>query len=478
MSRVLVLFMRDLRLADQAALAEAARYGKIVPVCVIDDEFRRRYAGSPRRAAYVCAALGALDVSLRERGTRLVVRRGPLAAALLGLARATGAATVLWSHAYDRAGATTLGALQADLEEANLRAYGVHDAPAVAPEETAAARSSDDGAGYRALAPYLAAWRTLPRSPLRVPLVFAELDAELRTEALPTARELAGADAATPAGAGESVARRSLAHYLAGAALQYNVASRVPAGEPTARLSAPLSFGVISARTVLAMIDERLAEPFLLAEERVALRSLQTSLAERDFFLQLAHFFERRPDEPLRATARERAFDSGHPLLPDWLEGRTGYPLVDAGMRQLHATGWMHPHVRRVAASFLCFDLGVDWRVGRDAWERHLEEDDLALANGNWQWSAGVGADLAAVPRIFNPRKQLRCFDPAATYVRRYLPELAQIPPNEIFGDASAVRTQLALPLFGARAYPSPVVEHERVARAFLARYASVAAGR
>jgi deoxyribodipyrimidine photo-lyase len=142
-------------------------------------------------------------------------------------------------------------------------------------------------------------------------------------------------------------------------------------------------------------------------------------------------------------------------------------------MRQLAATGWMHPRVRAIAASFLCFDLGVDWRVGRDTWERLLVEDEPALATGNWQWVAGVGADLAAYPRIYNPRKAARRFDPSAEYIRRWIPELAALPDADILDSVAADRLrQLPLALFGAASYPAPVLDHEEAARAFLARYA------
>ena len=150
--------------------------------------------------------------------------------------------------------------------------------------------------------------------------------------------------------------------------------------------------------------------------------------------------------------------------------GGTGFPLVDAGVRELRATGRMHPRVRAIVASFLCFDLGVDWRVGRDDWDRLLIEDDPALATGNWQWVAGVGADLAAYPRIYNPVKQAHRFDPAANYVRKWIPELAALPDASIF-ERTDRQPQLALALFGAREYPRPILDHEEAARAFLTRY-------
>jgi deoxyribodipyrimidine photo-lyase len=219
-------------------------------------------------------------------------------------------------------------------------------------------------------------------------------------------------------------------------------------------------------------VHERARDPFLLTEEKISLRLFLRAFAQRDFFLQLAWYTEALGDAPLQPKMRAFRFARTHPLLGAWQAGRTGYPLVDAGIRELRATGWMHPRVRAIAASFLCFDLGVDWRVGRDEWDRWLIEDDPALATGNWQWIAGVGADLAAYPRVYNPVKQARRFDPAATYVRRWIPELTLQPDRAILDpSARRIERQLGFDLFGPQQYPPPVLDHERAARAFLARY-------
>ena len=215
--------------------------------------------------------------------------------------------------------------------------------------------------------------------------------------------------------------------------------------------------GRLAARTVARAIDERATDPFLLAEERVSLRAFARSLARRDFFLQLGWFFETQRDEPLQARMRRFPFARNHPGFAAWQEGRTGYPLVDAGVRELRATGFMHPHARLVAASFCCFDLGVDWRRGRDVWDRLLTEDEPALANANWQWVAGVGADLAAYPRIYNPTRQARRYDPDALYAQAWIPEVAGLPAAEILDPlARSRRPQLLLPLFDGAHYRSP----------------------
>jgi deoxyribodipyrimidine photo-lyase len=459
---------------DHAGLAAAARYGDVVPALVLDANSVARLGRNPRRAAFYCDAVASLDRELAARGGRLVCRRGPEIPAVLRLVRECGARAVTWSAAYDAASLERGRALQSALEEAGVRATCVHDAPAVAPDATATARSDDRDSGYRSFAPFFAAWSAQSRAPLvEESLRFASPDAgRVGSAELPEPADF-GAAGITCRAPSESEVLAELDAYLAGPALQYRSARTVPAGEPTSRLSAPLSFGIVSARTVLARIDERARDPFLLTEERQSLQALVRALAQRDFFLQLGWYFEGAPDDALQPRMRGFRFAKNHPALDAWREGRTGFPLVDAGMRQLRATGWMHPRVRLVAASFLCFDLGVDWRVGRDDWERDLIEDDLALATGNWQWSAGVGADLAQFPRIYNPNKQARSFDPQGIYVRRWVEELANVPAPDLWGAPPTARRQLALGLFDGERYPAPVVDHDRIARAFLERYAA-----
>ena len=459
-------FARDLRLGDHAGLAAAARSGPVVAALVIDPGSAARLRRSPRRAAYFCAAVAALDASLRERGSALIVRRGARGQTLRGLARAAGASTVAWSCAYDPKGVRSDRDLQSTLEESGLRALPVHDALAVPPEESALAHTR--GEGYRAFVPYHVRWRTLIPADAAPAAAFASL--ELASEPLPTPDEF-GSSATIAEPAGERAARAKLAAFLAGPVLQYGVARNVPAAGETSHLSAELAFGTIAAREVVRAACDRGHDPFLLVEERTSLRMFLRALAQRDFFLQLAWYSEQLGEEPLQQKMRGFAFARSHALLDAWREGRTGFPLIDAGIRQLRATGWMHPRVRAIAASFLCFDLGVDWRVGRDEWDKQLIEDTPALATGNWQWIAGVGADLAAYPRIYNPIRQARRFDPAAQYVRRWIPELAGLPDAAILDPVDGRRRQPQLPLFGDHGYPAPILDHDRAARTFLERY-------
>lgn len=453
-----------MRIRDQLGLAEAARVGDVLPALVIDPADCGRLRASPRRAAYYCAAVAALDAELRERGTRLIVRRGPTARTLRSLARGLGAETVVWSARYDAREIRFDREAQGALEESGIRVRIVHDAPVVPPEESASEHRLGDG--WRAFAPYYEHWQR------RIPVVpAAEIGfarCEIASEALPDPAEF-GSTLPAADGVSEAAARAKLDAFLAGPILAYGIARNVPSAGATSELSVELSFGILGARTVVEAACRRAADRFLLVEETTAVRLWLRALAHRDFFLQLAWFTDALDEGPLREKMRGFDFARTHPGLDAWRAGKTGFPLVDAGVRELRATGRMHPRIRAIVASFLTFDLGVDWRIGRDEWDRFLTEDSPALATGNWQWIAAVGADLA-YPRIYNPLRQARRFDPTGSYVRRWIPELAGLPDAAIFERRDG-EPQLTLPLFGPRTYPPPILDHERAARDFLARY-------
>jgi deoxyribodipyrimidine photo-lyase len=464
-------FVRDLRLDDHAGLEVAASRGPVLPVLAIDRALELRLASSPRRAAFFCAAVAALDAALRERQSRLIVRRGSPGAVIKSIARASGALGAAWSASYDEPSMQSDRHLQSDLEEAGLVASIVHDAPAIPPEETAAARSIA-GQGYRAFSPFFEAWRKTGVASHEHPLLIRFAQTDLQSEPLPRPNEFGGYEREVEAG--PHVAQRLFERFMRESIVRYAGSAAVPADDATSHLSPHLSFGTIAARTVVRTVRARLDDPFLLSEERISLRLFLRALARRDFFLQLGWFYPRTAREPLQERMIGFTAARAHPALDAWLGGKTGFPLVDAGMRQLRETGWMHPHVRSVAASFLCFDLGVDWRIGRDVWDAWLIEDDPALAAGNWQWVAGVGADMAQYPRIYNPQRQRARYDPAGAYVRRWVKELEHVPVA-VWHGTRADSPQLALELFDARAYPQPVVDHDRAAREFLARYRAFA---
>ena len=466
MLKTLFAFTRDLRLEDQLGLAEAARHGEVIPVLVLDPARGSRLRASSRRAAYYCAAVAALAEEIEARGARLIVRRGSTAATLRSLARGLGAQTVAWSAGYDAKEIRADRDIQSALEESGLRVIVAHDAPVVPPEDTALAHRRGDG--WRAFVPYFERWRSLdarreraggPADPGR--------GGERGAARAGRVRRTSGLDGTHRHGRRAS----KLDAFLSGPILSYGVARNVPGAGPTSELAADLSFGTIAARTVVRAACERAADPFLLVEETTSVRLWLRALAQRDFFLQLAWYNDTLEDVPLQEKMRGFAFERTHPQLAAWRSGTTGFPLVDAGIRELRATGRMHPRIRAVAASFLCFDLGVDWRIGRDDWDHFLIEDSPALANGNWQWIAGVGADLVAYPRIYNPVKQAHRFDPGAAYVRRWIPELAGLPDAADLRPPRRSAPARPAALRGARlsAARSSITRRRRAS--FLARY-------
>ncbi len=332
----------------------------------------------------------------------------------------------------------------------------IHDGPVVVPEVL----PGPTGGGYRSFAAYLPVWNDVEVSDSITPdhWLLCDLHAEPRPQDWNVSEvTLDYPDVDDPNAAVDA--------FLSGPVLQYAARAKTPAVAGTSHLGPLLSVGRIAAHVVASRVRARMRDPLLLAEERASLADFLRSLARRDFFYQLAWFSPLKGDEVYKEKMRDFVFASSHPHLDAWRAGMTGFPLVDAGMRQLRATGWMHPFVRRVVASFLCFDLGVDWRIGRDEFARFALDDEPVLATGNWQWAAGVGADLAQFPRIFNPNKQRARYDPDGRYVRAWIPELA----SELL--ASFESEQIGLPLFGEHTYPAPIHSHERAAQAFLARY-------
>ncbi len=456
MNPTLLCFDRDLRLGDRAIFAALEPGTQIVPLLILDRRRIERIARNPRRAAYFCAAVESLDAELRLRGSQLLVRRAPLDTTIRSVARATGARLVAWSKRYDPAGVREDLRLQAIAEEHGMRALTVHEAVAVDPERLAT--DDDEDAGFRSFNAFYRRWRAPEsvRAPIDVAARFSP--SVLPSEPLPRPEEF-GASRALGA-VGERVARAELERFVNDHLVEYARAVRTPA-LPTSGLGIPLSYGLLSGREVVRSVCKRLEDPFLLAEERAGIERFLRAMARRDFLLFAGCEEAPQPEERLfaRASAEFSALS----------EARTGFPLVDAGMRELVATGTMHPAVRAVVASFCCFDLGLDWRVGMEEWERYLTEDEPALAIGNWRWSAGLHVDLH-FPRIIDPQRQFLRGDPQARYVRRWIPELV------LLSDARQLHAwqdrQLALDFFEIERYPRPMLDHRERAVAFLARYA------
>src|SRR5579875_758367 len=404
----LLWFRRDLRLHDHPALhAAMEQHERVLPVFCLDDRLLAgRHASGPR-TRFLLECLHDLARGLGERGAALVVRRGRPEQVLVELARAVGADAV-----YCTQGVTPFARQRGGAVAEALSAAGIehHVEPGLAVTDGFAGLRTQAGKPYTVFTPFYRSWDTLPRrKPLAAPHRIAMAEG-VDAGTLPTPEDLGATEQAPNAQqGGESAAEARLAWFLDGPVRDYEEAHDRMDIDGTSKLSAYLHFGCLSPRAVEARLPHD--------EGGTALRR---QLCWRDFY----HYVQLHFPQNARAEFQERyrgrlSWPGDDALLSAWKAGQTGFPLVDAGMRQLLREGWMHNRARLLTASFLTKQLGVDWRAGESWFMRMLIDGDQANNNGNWQWTASVGVDPAPVfRRLYNPTLHQRRYDPEGRYVR------------------------------------------------------------
>jgi deoxyribodipyrimidine photo-lyase len=391
-----VLFTRDLRVHDNPALHRAcATADRVVPLFVLDSAV----PSSPNRDRFLAESLADLRRSLRERGGDLVVRRGDPVREAMSVATAVDA-TLITMAADVSAHAARRQRRLAAATQAHRVELVLADGVTIVPPGVL--RPSGGGQFYRVFTPYWRAWRALPRRAVLAAPRRVHLPTRLAVGRLPAVGG-AGCSAHAPRG-GESAARRRLAAWLPGASAYPEIHNDL-AADATSRLSAYLHFGCLSPLAVAAAVTD--------AEEYVR------QLCWRDFFHQVLAGFPDLPRRPLRSGAAD-VWRDDPAALAAWQEGRTGVPIVDAGMRQLLDEGFMHNRARLITASHLTRTLGLDWRLGAAWFARWLVDADVANNWGNWQWVAGTGTDTKPYRR-FSPDRQALRFDPDGGYVGRWV---------------------------------------------------------
>ncbi len=457
----LLWLRRELRVHDHPALVAAASgAAHLVPVFCLDDRLLAgRHASGPR-TQFLLQSLEDLDRSLRRRGSRLVVLRGIPERVLPSLARQLGAGRLHFSADVSPFARARDSAVAAALGRAGIE-VNVHPGPFVA-DDLGAIRTTA-GAPYTVFTPFLRAWDRLARrrvleAPGRLPPLPGGLDSGWP----PQLSELGPADRVpSPVPGGETAGRRRMAAFLSAPTATYAERRDLVAHEATSMLSPYLHLGCVSARE----LESRLGDA----------DAVRRQLCWRDFYAHvLLHFpCDARAEHQARYRGRLR-YGRSRTLFDAWCEGRTGYPLVDAGMRQLRCEGWMHNRARMVVGSFLTKDLGLDWRWGEAWFMRWLLDGDEASNNGNWQWIASVGVDPQPPSRrMFNPSRQQQRFDPEGAYVRRYVPELRGVPAAHLVEPwtmPAAVQRSSGCVL--GREYPLPLVDHAVARDEALRRYA------
>ncbi len=402
---VIVWFRRDLRLADHPALAEACATGRpVLPVFIWAPEEEAPWAPGAASRWWLHHSLTALDRDLRARGSRLVIRRGPSGDALRALVRETGATDVFWNRLYEPALIARDRALKEEFNAHTFNGSLLHE-----PWEILTQAEKP----YQVFTPFHKACqvhgdpgRPLP-APVRLPTSGNVPSEKFQSlELLPALDWAAGfREVWTP---GEAGAQQRVSDFEAGA---YAEERDRPDHEGTSRLSPHLHFGEISPRQIWWAVR---------ASGRGNVEPYLRQLVWREFAHHLLYHFPHTAEQPLRPEFARFPWRDDPAALRRWQEGRTGFPIVDAGLRELWHTGWMHNRVRMIAASFLVKDLLIPWTEGARWFWDTLVDADLANNTLGWQWTAGCGADAAPYFRVFNPALQAEKFDPAGAYRRRW----------------------------------------------------------
>ncbi len=476
-------FRRDLRVRDQTALYHAARDAEqVIPLFIVDPALMAAPHGGGPRVAFLLDSLRALDENLRRLGGYLLVRQGDPREVLLGVLRESGADGVYVNRDYVEPGLTRDRRVRAAVESEGYLYQDFKDIVVVEPGELL----TGGGTPYTVYTPYWRAWTARPAPPV-LPAPAGVLVTPLLDDiVIPTPEDVGWTVDIDVAKGGEDEARRILDRFTDGARApiqDYATARNVP-GEPgTSRLAPHIRFGTISPRTALAAtraVTQDGVRPGPRAGggsgggkagDAAARKGPVTwagELAWRDFYFTWMHNNPRVETHAYDVRYENLPFEDDPDLFAAWRHGQTGFPLIDAGMRQLNKEGWMHNRLRMTTASFLCKDLLVDWRMGADYFWERLTCGDKPANVGGWQWSASVGTDAQPYFRVFNPVTQGERYDPTGTYVRRYVPELAAVPDKYVQSPWTMPASEAARIGFTlGQTYPAPVVDHaERRQRA------------
>lgn len=481
----LIWLRRDLRLADNAALYHAVqRCEKLYCVFVFDDSILCTLPHADRRVEFICQSLAELDEAMRQSTGRpqagLITRRGLPQDIIPELAQQLGATAVFCNDDDEPAALARDAQVASSLKAADRVLLRSKDHRIFARDEVLTQSLSP----FSVFTPYKNAWLKKV-TPFYLSSYPSERDLPAKLADRPqaerrpvqTAAELGFAPDTLdglrlPTGA--SGARQLLADFLPRLP-QYKTARDFPALKGPSYLSVHLRFGTVSIRELARLAHEAAHNKDGSDADREGAATWLSELIWRDFYFQiLAHqpYVVERSFKPAYDAIEWEAGAEADTLFAAWCEGRTGYPLVDAAMRQLNTSGYMHNRLRMVTASFLVKDLGIDWRRGEAYFAEKLNDFDLAANNGGWQWAASTGCDAQPWFRIFNPVTQSEKFDPEGKFIARYVPEVAALPPKLRHAPWLAKPLELAeAGITLGRSYPHPIVDHAAAREKTLARY-------
>jgi len=461
---------RDLRGSDNRALAAAAEAAReadsgVLALFVFDDGVLD-HAGAPR-VSYLRDSLAELRAWYRERGGDLLVRHGDPREVVPAVARAVDADRVVWNRDYSGLARERDAAVRQALNEADISRESFHDAICHEPGSI----TTNAGDPYSVFTYFGRKWADRAKDdPYPAPEPGQLVDADtvgVDAGSLPTLDELGFAEPeADLLDAGTEAARQRLATFCEDGVYRYDEDRDYPMRESTSRLSADLKYGTIGIREVYWATEDARADASEAQLESI--EEFQSQLAWRAFYTHVLWFNPEVVSENYKEYEEEIEWENDADLLEAWQDGETGYPIVDAGMRQLRQEGFMHNRVRMIVASFLTKDLLIDWREGYAWFRRKLVDHDTANDNGGWQWAASTGTDAQPYFRIFNPMTQGERYDPDAEYIKTYVEELQDTDPEIIHSwhEASLTQRRNAAP-----EYPDPIVDHSERREAALAMF-------
>jgi len=459
-SPIIIWFRADLRVHDHPALATAANNAEsVIPVFIFSTDLTKGSFSSSNRNRFLLESLEDLKNSLKAKGADLVIREGDAAEELVKLAHETGAEDVYYTADYSPFAIARDKKVEKVLENAGVTPRSFGGKLAVSAIQKIATGS---GTPYKVFTPFWKAWSQVERrdvATLPQKLSMPKVD----TGTIPSIESLTNHEtlSANVIKGGETEARKSLKKFLSGPIDDYRNDSNDLGKDNTSRLSPYLHFGCLSVREIETMLHDS-----------EGARLWHRQLAWREFYYYVLLHFP-HPELEFQERYRGMRWLKSEKHLQAWKDGNTGYPIVDAAMRQLKTEGWMHNRARLIVGSFLTKDLGIDWREGEKHFMNWLLDGDMANNNGNWQWIGSVGVDPAPLfRRLYNPSTQQERYDPMGTYIRRYVPELQNVPDRYLAKPCEIPPLeQREIDCIIGETYPMPIVDHKEARQLTIERY-------
>ena len=457
MKRAIHWFRRDLRVSDNTALSEARKQaGELIPVYILSTWKKSHLWTGANRQKFLCGCLVSLSMNLKALGGSLIIRAGEPVIELLKLARETLAEAIFFNRGSDPYSVKVQHTLALEAGKVGMPVFGFKDITIFEPDEIL----TKTGAPFRVFTPYARAWHASEKPHPSPTIQSITVPPDIPSLPVPTLSYWQLQSEGEIIEVGEKMALKRFRHFLHHSVAAYGRNRNLPAEESTSRLSQDLRFGTISPRHIYFGCVEATREASAAA--RQSIDSFVNELIWREFYMQILANFPHVLERDFSDQFESVEWDKNESTFRRWCEGTTGFPIVDAGMRQLNETGYLHNRIRMVVAMFLTKDLHIHWKKGEQYFLQKLADGDIAANNGGWQWSAGTGADAAPYFRIQNPWSQTRNYDREGEYVRRWVRELKDVGPERFMTPPSSSM---------AKDYPAPMVNHAEEREEALRRF-------